>query len=133
MVQGLAAAQSETMESQLKILREAKSESKEVAQAAAEGAAAIVGQQVQELLRQAASAGSPNPMAAMFTQAIQPYFTQAFARLFSMFGGFGQPPEMPNPPSQPSQPSAPRGQPPTFTPGGEQMSEQEVKEVFGND
>ncbi len=133
-LQGLAAAQAQVTETQLTVLRAAKSESNEVAQAAAEQAAMMVGQQIQEVARQAATAGSPNPFASMFAQTVQPFFAQAFGRLFSTFGGFGQPPGMmPNPPSQPPQPCAPQGQPPAFTPGGEQMTEEEVKEVFCND
>jgi len=45
-IQGLASAQAQITDTQLKVLREAKSESKEVAQAAAEEAAWRVGQQV---------------------------------------------------------------------------------------
>lgn len=52
-LQGLAATQAQTIETQLKVLREAKSESSEIAQAAAEEAAWRVGQQVQEVAPQA--------------------------------------------------------------------------------
>jgi len=126
-IQGLASAQAQITDTQLKVLREAKSESKEVAQAAAEEAAWRVGQQVQELARQAATAGSPNPFATMLVQTIQPYFSQMFGRMFGMFGGFGQPPG-----TTPPQPSTMRGQPPAFIPGGSQMSEKEIKEAFGD-
>lgn len=90
-LQGLAAAHAQTTETQLKFLREAKSESSEIAQAAAEEAAWRVGQQVQEVARQTATAGSSNPFASMLTQTIQPYFAQTLARIFGMFGSFGQP------------------------------------------
>ena len=133
-LQGLAAAQAQITETQLRVLREAKSESKEVAQAAAEEAALRVGQQVVEAARQAATAGSPNPMASMLTQTIQPYFAQMMGRMFGMFGGFGQPPgPKPNQPGQPPQQSPPQGQPPGFTLGAEQISQQEIKEVFGDE
>ncbi len=131
-LQGLASAQALVTETQLRVLREAKSGSGEVAQAAAEQAAAIVGQQVLEAIRQSATTTSPNPIASMFAQAIQPYFGQAFGRLFSLFGGFGQPPGDSSPPSQAPQPSAPQGQPPAFTSGVKQMTADEVKEVFAD-
>src|SRR4030043_898832 len=54
-IQGLASAQAQITETQLKLLREAKSDSKEVAHAAAEEAAWRGGQQVQEVARQAAN------------------------------------------------------------------------------
>jgi hypothetical protein len=133
-LQGLAAANAQTTETQLKVLRAAKSESSEIAQAAAEEAAGIVGQQVLEAARQAATAGSPNPMASMVTQTIQPYFAQMMGRMFGMLTGFGQPPgTMPNQPGQPPQKSPPQGQTPVSMPGSEQVSEQEIKEVFGDD
>ena len=118
-LQGLAAANAQTTETQLKVLRAAKSESSEIAQAAAEEAAGIVGQQVLEAARQAASAGSPNPMAAMLAQTIQPHFAQMFARMFGMFSGLGQPPQQ----------SPPQG-PPVSMPSAEQIGEDEIEEVF---
>jgi vacuolar-type H+-ATPase subunit H len=125
-LQGLAAAQAQITETQLRVLREAKSESGEVAQKAAERAVMMVGQQVQEIVRQAASAGNPNPMTAMVTQSIQPYFSQAIARIFNMFGGFGQPPVVTtNPLAQP-----PQGQPGFQQTGGQQASDNEVEEAF---
>jgi hypothetical protein len=133
-LQGLAAAQAQITETQLRVLREAKSESSEIAQAAAEEAALRVGQQVVEAARQAATAGSPNPMASMVTQTIQPYFAQVMGRVFGMLAGFGQPSgPMPGQPGQPTQQTLLQGQPPASTPGTEQVSEQEIKEVFGDD
>jgi len=133
-LQGLAAAQAQTTETQLRVLREAKSESQEVAQAAAEQAAGIVGQQVMEAARQAATAGSSNPMASMLTQTFQPYLGRAMSRIFGMFGGFGQPPGMtPSQPGQPPQQNPPQGEPSASTPGTEQVSQDEIKEVFGDD
>ena len=122
-LQGLAAANAQTTETQLKVLRAAKSESSEIAQAAAEEAAGIVGQQVLEAARQAANAGSPNPMAAMLAQTIQPYFAQIFARMFGMFSGFGQP----------SQQNPSQGQGAISTPSAQQMSKEEMREVFEDD
>lgn len=133
-LQGLAAAQAQTTETQLRVLREAKSESKEVAQAAAEEAAWRVGQQVQEAARQAATSVSPNPMASMLTQTIQPYLSQVFANMFSMFGGFGQPPGM-MPPGTPPPQGTPAGfqQPQPGQPGFQQASEDEIKEAFNDE
>ncbi|MBM3120202.1 MAG: hypothetical protein FJ006_11790 [Chloroflexi bacterium] len=128
-LQGLAAAQAQITETQLRVLREAKSESAEVAQAAAEAAAMIVGQQVQEAMHQAATAGSPDPFASMFVQTIQPFFAQAIARLFGMFGGLRQPPGMM--PQQPIQPT--QGQVQGFMSGAQKINDQEMKEVFGDD
>ena len=133
-LQGLAAAQAQITETQLRVLREAKSESSEIAHAAAEEAALRVGQQVVEAARQAATAGSPNPMASMLTQTIQPYFGQMVGRMFGMLTGFGQPPgTIPNQPDQPLQQRPLQGQLPASTPVSEQASEQEIKEVFGDD
>ena len=133
-LQGLAAANAQTTETQLKVLREAKNDSYEIAQAAAEEAALRVGQQVQEIAQQATPAGSSNPMASMLVQSIQPYFSQVIGRMFSTFGGFGQPPGMtPNQTGQPPQQSPPQGQTPVSMPGSEQVSEQEIREVFGDD
>lgn len=128
-LQGLAAAQAQTTETQLKVLREAKSESKEVAQAAAEEAAMRVGQQVQEAARQAATSISPNPFASMLTQTLQPYLSQMFANMFSMFGGFGQPPGMMPPQGTPTG----FQQPQPGQPGFQQASEDEVKEAFNDE
>ncbi len=133
-IQGLATAQAQITETQLRVLREAKSESKEVAQAAAEEAAMRVGQQVVEAARQAATAGSPNPMASMVAQTMQPFFGQMMGRMFGMLTGVGQPPgPMPNQPGQPPQQSPTQGKPSASTPGTEQVSQEEIKEVFEDD
>jgi hypothetical protein len=119
-------------EGQAQAARAAQGSSIEVAHVAAEEAAMKVGQQVQEAARQAATAGSRNPMASMVTQAIQPFFSQMVGRMFGTFGGFGQPPgPMPNQPGQPPQQPS-QGGTPVSTPGSEQASEQEIKEVFGD-
>ena len=136
-LQGLAAAQAQTTETQLRVLREAKSESSEVAKAAAEEAAWRVGQQVQEAARQAAASASPNPLASMLSQTIQPYLSQMFANMFGMFAGFGQPSGM-MPPGTPPPQGVPTGfkqQPgqPGFQqpgPGFQEATEDEVKEAF---
>ena len=92
----------------------------EIAQAAAQEAAGIVGQQVQEIARQATTTGSSNPMASMVTQAIQPFFTQTVGRMFGMLGGIGQPPQQ-----NPAQ-----GQTPVSMPGVEQIGKDKIEEVF---
>jgi len=133
-LQGLAAANAQTTETQLRVLREAKSDSHEIAQEAAEEAALRVGQQVQEIARQAATAGSSNPMASMVTQAIQPFFTQTVGRMFGMLGGIGQPPgAIPNQPGQPPQQNPSHGWTPVSTPGTEQISKEEMEEIFDNE
>lgn len=130
-IQGLASAQAQITDTQLKVLREAKSESKEVAQAAAEEAAWRVGQQVQEVARQAATAGSPNPLATMLTQTMQPYFSQALAQMFGLFGGFGAQPGMALPSvGQSAQVPPSAGQPSVAPPGTNQISDEEMEEAF---
>src|SRR4030042_1521343 len=106
-IQGLASAQAQITDTQLKLLREAKSDSEEVAHAAAEEAAWRVGQQVQEVARQTAKPERPNPMASMFSQTIQPYFSQALGQMFGMFGGFGAPGGMMAPPAVQPAPAPP--------------------------
>ncbi len=93
-----------------------------------------VGQQVVEAARQAATAGSPNPMASMVAQTMQPFFGQMMGRMFGMLTGVGQPPgQMPNQPGQPPQQSPTQGKPSASTPGTEQVSQEEIKEVFEDD
>lgn len=84
-LQGLSEVQSKTIDSQLKILREAKSESAEVAQEAAERTVGGVLPQILDAVRQAAIASSPNPFATMMTQAMSPMFQQAMGGLMGMF------------------------------------------------
>lgn len=104
----------------------------EIAETAGETAAAGVAKFFMET--KPWQAGSPNPMATMVTQAIQPYFSQVIGRMFGMFGSFGQPPgTIPNQSGQPPQQNPPQGGTPVSTPGTEQVSEQEMKEVFGDD
>ena len=123
-----AAGQTEIVKNQLDILREAKSDSKEVARAAAEEAAWRVGQQVQELAQQTAKPESPNPMASMFTNAMQPYFSQALGQMFGMFG-FGAPGGMMPQPGQ-TQPSG--AQPSSVPPGSKQISNEEMEAAFND-
>ena len=133
-IQGLASAQAQITDTQLKLLREAKSDSKEVAHAAAEEAAWRVGQQVQEVARQAAKPESPNPMASMLTNAIQPYFSQAIGQMFGMFGGFGAPGGMMPPPvGQPGQAQPSGGQPLGTQPGSKQISNEEMEAIFNDE
>jgi len=133
-LQGLTTAQAQTTETQLRILREAKSESREIAQAAAEQAAQMVGGQVNEIVRQAARPESPNPMASMFSQTIQPYFSQALSRMFGMFGGLGQMPGMAPPQQgQPAQPGPAQEQPTAFSNTDNQISKHEMREAFNDE
>ncbi|MFC1929465.1 hypothetical protein ACFLW6_01160 [Chloroflexota bacterium] len=133
-LQGLTTAQAQTTETQLRILREAKSESREIAQAAAEQAAQMVGGQVHEILHQAAKPESPNPFASMMSQTMQPYLSQVFSRMFGMFGGFGQAPGMvPPQPGQPDQQGQVQGQPVSFGTTGRQISKQEMEAVFDDE
>ena len=144
-LQGLTTAQAQTTETQLKILREAKSESKEVARIAAEEAAMMVGGQIREVVQQQQNSvkDSPNPMASMFTQAVQPYFSQALGKMFSMFGTFGQPGgNMPpqsgqttgSPAQSGQQASAQQSgsQPIMAPPGARQVSDKEMEEAFND-
>ena len=132
-IQGLASAQAQITDTQIKLLREAKSDSKEVARIAAEEAAWRVGQQVQEVARQTAKPESPNPMASMLTNAIQPYFSQAIGQMFGMFGGFGAPGGMmPQPAGQPGQTPPSGGQPLGTQPGSKQISNEEMEAAFND-
>jgi hypothetical protein len=133
-IQGLASAQAQITDTQLKVLREAKSDSKEVARAAADEAAWRVGQQVQEVARQASKPESPNPMASMFSQTIQPYFSQALSQMFGMFGGFGMPGGMAQPSTgQPAQAIPGAGQPSGSPSGSKQISDEEMEEIFNDE
>jgi hypothetical protein len=78
MLQGLAAAQAETMEAQLRILREAKSESSEVAQQAAQEAAAGVAAYFDR--EKPWLAASPNPMLGMMADLIKPVLQNIMSR-----------------------------------------------------
>jgi len=133
-IQGMASAQAQITDTQLKVLREAKSESKEVAQAAAQEAAWRVGQQVQEVARQAAKPESPNPMASMLSQTMQPYLSQALTQMFGMFGGFGVPGGMVQPSAgQPTQAPPGGGQPSVAPPGSKQISDEEMEKIFNDE
>jgi len=88
--QMLIAGLSETTSSQLALLKEAKSDSKEVAQ---ETVLEVL-PHFAEMLKEAARASSPNPMASMMSRLLEGPMTQAFSGMFSMFGkppGQGQP------------------------------------------
>jgi len=132
-IQSMASAQAQITNTQLKVLREAKSESKDVAQAAAE-AAWRVGQQVQEVARQAARPESPNPMASMFSQTMQPYLSQALTQMFGIFGGFGVPGGMGQPSvGQPTQAPPGGGQPSVTPPGSKKISDEEMEAIFNDE
>lgn len=130
-IQGLASAQAQITDTQLKVLREAKSESKEVARIAAEEAAWRVGQQVQDVARQAARPDSPNPLASMVTQTMQPYFSQALGQMFSMLGMPGG--MMPAMAGQPGQ-TPPGGEQSSIAPpGSRQISDEEMEAIFDDE
>jgi len=84
MLQGLSAAQSETMESQLRILREAKSESGEVAKQAAQEAASGVARYFEQTKPWLEA--SPDPMVSMMTDLMKPYLQN----IMNKFMPFGQ-------------------------------------------
>lgn len=84
MLQGLSAAQSETMESQLRILREAKSESGEVAKQAAQEAASGVARYFEQTKPWLEA--SPDPMVSMMTDLMKPYLQN----MMNKFMPFGQ-------------------------------------------
>ncbi|MDO8637797.1 MAG: hypothetical protein Q7R34_16435, partial [Dehalococcoidia bacterium] len=86
-------------------------------------------QQVQEMVQQTAKPESPNPMASMFTNAIQPYFSQALGKMFGMFGGFGAPGGMM---PQPGQTPPSGGQPLGTQPGSKQISNEEMEAAFND-
>lgn len=132
-IQGLASAQAQITDTQLKLLREAKSDSKEVAHAAAEEAAWRVGQKIQEVAQMIAKPESPNPMATMFTNTIQPYFSQALGQMFGMFG-FGAPGGMMQPPAgQPGQTQPSGAQPSSVQSGSKQISNEEMEAAFNDE
>ena len=72
-------------------------------------------------------------MASMFTQAVQPYFSQALGQMFGMFGGFGAPGGMMPPPAgQPGQAPPIGGQPSVVRPVGKQISNEEMEAAFND-
>ncbi|MDD5510179.1 MAG: hypothetical protein PHI12_05165 [Dehalococcoidales bacterium] len=130
-LQGLAAAQAEVTETQLKVLREAQNDSRQVVEAISQEMATAIAQRVQEVTREASLAASPNPTASMMAQTMQPYLAQALGRLMGMFGGFGQPVASKTGAPTPQFGIAPQGHPPVI-PGIQQASEEEIKEVFND-
>ena len=93
-----------------------------------------MGQQVQEIARQVTKPESPNPMASMFTNATQPYFSHALSQMFGMFGGFGVPGGVMPPPSvQPGQSPPGGGQPSSVPPGSKQISGGEMEAAFNDE
>jgi len=99
MLQGLAAAQAETMESQLKILRQAASEGGEIAKQAAEEAAIAVGKYFEETKPWLST--SPNPMLSMMADTMKPVLQNVISKFMPGFqtgqveqggAGFSPPP-----------------------------------------
>jgi hypothetical protein len=69
----------------------------------------------------------------MFTNAIQPYFSQALGKMFGMFGGFGAPGGMMQPPAgQPGQTQPSGAQPSSIPPGSKQISNEEMEAAFND-
>lgn len=89
--QMLVANLSETTASQLALLKEAKSDSKEVAQ---ETVLEVL-PHLADMMKETARASSPNPIASMFSRMLEGPMTQALSGVFKMFGapqiGQGQP------------------------------------------
>jgi hypothetical protein len=82
-LQGLASAQAEITESQLRILREAKSESKEIAGQAAQEAASAVAQYIDQT-KPWLQAG-PDPMRSMMVDLIKPVIQNIFSKFMPVF------------------------------------------------
>lgn len=104
----------------------AKESNQEIANRAAAGAAAQVMPSIDQLASQLASqkiASSPNPMAAMFTDAMQPYLGQMMGNIM---GSLQPKPGQPGP--QPGQSVQPQPESPV---PGQQANQDEVKEAFG--
>lgn len=87
--QMLTANLSETTASQLALLKEAKSDSKEVAQ----NTVLELLPHFSEMLKESARASSPAPMQAMFARMMEGPLTQAMSGMFKMFPGMGQQPQ----------------------------------------
>ena len=77
-LQGLASAQSEITESQLRILREAKSESGEIASRAAQEAASAIAQYFEQTKPWLQA--SPNPMQSMMADLMKPLLQNLMGR-----------------------------------------------------
>ena len=107
----------------------------EVAQAAAQQTLSAALPQILSTVREQAVASSPDPVTSMMTRLLEPYLQQMMS---TFMGGFGMPgPMMPGAPGQPGQP--PPGQPPQpgqdsyrSPPGFQEVTEDEVKEAFGD-
>jgi hypothetical protein len=91
------------------------------------------------MVRQASKPESTNPFASMLSQTIQPYIADMFSRMFGMFASFGQPPGMMppqpgvTPAGQPAQPGMAQGQPASFSGPDNQISKEEMEEVFNGE
>lgn len=84
-LQGLAEGQSKMTETQLSILRAAKSESAEVADRAAQEAAVSVGAQVMQALEQQRAAPA-NPMQQLMVDMLRQPLSQLMAKVMGMSG-----------------------------------------------
>lgn len=97
--------------------------------------------QILSAVKEQALSTSPNPMATMVVNTMQPYFQQLLGQLMGSFmrfapqGQMGMQPQPGQPGSQPPQPGQPQagmgpGSPPEQQFGFQQASEDEVKEAF---
>jgi hypothetical protein len=132
---GLASAQAQITETQLKVLREAKSESSEVALQAAAGVAEAISPAF-EALKASIAASAPNPMQAMIVNAMQPLFGQAMGSLAQVLSRWQtrtqQPPSADVQPGQGDVHAPQAGQPDAQpAPGFRQATKDEIKEAFG--
>lgn len=96
--QMLISGLSETTASQLMLLKEAKSDSKEVAQ---ETVLEIL-PHIADMMKETARASSPNPMGSLLARMMEGPLTQAMSGMFKMFPGM-------TPQSQPGQSNLPQG------------------------
>jgi len=80
--------------------------------------------ELKEEIRNISVTQSPNPMMALMSQTMQPYFSQAIGNVMKAFGvgGMGQSGQAQ---ASPGQPAPPAGS------GFQQMTDEERKEVFG--
>ena len=122
-------------EGQAQAARAAQGSGIDMAREAGESAATAVGKFFMDTKPWLATA--QDPMKAMFVDTIRPMFQQLMGQVM---GGFMKGPGLtPGPSGAAGQPTAtqpgqpPQRQPPASTFGAEQVSKEEIEEVFGND
>ncbi|RJQ41355.1 MAG: hypothetical protein C4555_00165 [Dehalococcoidia bacterium] len=117
-------------EGQARAARAAQGSSLEIAQEAGETAATAMGKFLME--NKPWLTKTSDPMKAMMAQAIQPHLSTMLGRMFSMLSGITQPPGTTIAPVQ-SSGNIPSGGAAPEVPGPGQASDEELKEVFGDD